>query len=60
MSRLHAKLSGASRSLSKEGGTLMLVNQRLPIVELLCGRVTVWRTAHLAYDGDLSVAVKML
>ena len=38
----------------------MLVNQRLPIVELLCGRVTVWRTAHLAYDGDLSVAVKML
>ena len=38
----------------------MLVSQTLPIVELICGRVTVWREAHPAYDGDLSVAVTML
>ena len=59
MSRCHGKLSDASRSLSKEGRTLMLVSQTLPIVELICGRVTVWREAHPAYDGDLSVAVTM-
>jgi ABC-type multidrug transport system ATPase subunit len=57
---LHRKRSCASRSLSKEGRTLILVSQTLPIVELLCGRVIVWRGAHCAYDADLSVAVKML
>jgi ABC-type multidrug transport system ATPase subunit len=56
---LHRRRSCASRRLSKEGRTLILVSQTLPIVELLCGRVIVWRGAHCARDGVLSVAVKM-